>query len=103
MARVIDPVCEMTIDSENAAGQSQYEGTTYYFCAAECKRQFDADPEQYVGTAQSSTDREVSLERHEPPFTKAGGMPSPKFGSAGSGGAEFEPGPEVHDRGNHSR
>ena len=30
----------------------------------------------------------------EPPFTKSGNIAAPKFGSAGSGGAELEPGPE---------
>ena len=30
----------------------------------------------------------------QPPRTTTGGMTSPKFGSAGSGGAELEPGPE---------
>jgi hypothetical protein len=37
-------------------------------------------------------------EQHEPPYTKSGGIVAPKFGSAGSGGAEHEPGPERHDR-----
>ena len=32
--------------------------------------------------------------RPNPPRTTAGGWTSPKFGSAGSGGAELEPGPE---------
>jgi hypothetical protein len=31
----------------------------------------------------------------QPPRTTKGGITSPKFGSAGSGGAELEPGPEV--------
>ena len=30
----------------------------------------------------------------EPPHTTTGKITSPKFGSAGSGGAELEPGPE---------
>ncbi len=30
-----------------------------------------------------------------PPFTTKHGMTSPKFGSAGGGGAENEPGPEA--------
>jgi hypothetical protein len=30
----------------------------------------------------------------EPPFTNTRHMTAPKFGSAGSGGAELEPGPE---------
>ncbi len=29
-----------------------------------------------------------------PPRTTKGGITAPKFGSAGSGGAEYEPGPE---------
>lgn len=98
MARVTDPVCGMTIDSETAAGQSRYDGRTFYFCSAECKRQFDANPSQYTGKVPSSTaDRTDSLERHEPPYTKSGGMVAPKFGSAGSGGAEYERLPEAHD------
>ena len=41
----------------------------------------------------SGTDEEPK-ERPNPPRTTAGGWTSPKFGSAGSGGAELEPGPE---------
>ena len=99
MARVTDPVCGMTIESETAAAQSQHEGRTYYFCAVGCKEQFDADPAAYVANrASTASDREVPLERHEAPFTKAGGFPAPTFGSAGSGGAELDPGPERHVR-----
>ena len=29
-------------------GQSEYKGTTYYFCAQVCKRKFDEAPERYV-------------------------------------------------------
>jgi Cu+-exporting ATPase len=32
-----DPVCGMTVAEENAAGTSEYEGKTYYFCAAGCR------------------------------------------------------------------
>jgi YHS domain-containing protein len=31
--RVKDPVCGMTIDPRSAAGQSDYAGTTYFFCS----------------------------------------------------------------------
>jgi Cu+-exporting ATPase len=55
MARVTDPVCGMTIDSETAAAQSQYEGRTFYFCSAPCKRQFDADPSRYTAKTTSLT------------------------------------------------
>lgn len=97
MARVKDVVCGMTIDSDTAAGQSQFEGRTFYFCSAQCKRQFDADPARYAGIATSAADTADVLEQHEPRYTKAGGMVSPKFGSAGSGGAEYERLPERHD------
>jgi hypothetical protein len=37
---------------------------------------------------------ENSVEDSNPPRTTRGIFTAPKFGSAGSGGAEFEPGPE---------
>jgi len=42
---VHDPVCHMDIDMRQAAGRSDYNGHTYYFCAPGCKQDFDADPE----------------------------------------------------------
>lgn len=36
------------------------------------------------------------LERHEPPYTTTGRISTPKFGSAGSGGLEYERLPERH-------
>jgi hypothetical protein len=39
-------------------------------------------------------DVEESLEEPNPPRTTEGWFTAPKFGSAGSGGAELEPGPE---------
>jgi hypothetical protein len=43
-----------------------------------------------------STDDKSQIRRGpEPQFTRTGPIVSPKFGSAGSGGAEYEPGPEV--------
>ena len=37
---------------------------------------------------------EVESRNENPPRTTTGNITSPKFGSAGSGGAELEPGPE---------
>jgi YHS domain-containing protein len=53
-----DPVCGMDVDEKTAAGQSEYQGQTYYFCSPGCKRSFDKEPEKYVGntTAQSTGD-----------------------------------------------
>ena len=43
-----DVVCGMKVDPAKAAGQSQYNGKTYYFCTKVCKTKFDANPSQYV-------------------------------------------------------
>ena len=52
MAEMVkDPVCGMEIDPATAAGSSEYEGVTYYFCAEACKTAFDAEPSKYVGAA----------------------------------------------------
>ncbi|MEO8560522.1 MAG: hypothetical protein ABI601_00510 [bacterium] len=42
----------------------------------------------------STTDGTPRGDAPNPPRTTAGGITAPKFGSAGSGGAELEPGPE---------
>ncbi len=47
-AEVVDPVCGMTIDSGDAAGQTQYRGQTYYFCHPSCRDRFAADPEKFL-------------------------------------------------------
>jgi len=49
MAKVIDPVCKMEIESTKAAARSDHAGKTYYFCSVPCKRQFDKDPHKYLG------------------------------------------------------
>jgi YHS domain-containing protein len=46
---VKDPVCGMMIDEKTAAGKSDYEGKTYYFCAQVCKQRFDQNPSAYMG------------------------------------------------------
>ncbi len=78
--REIDPVCGMEVDPGTAA-QFTYQTRTYYFCSDQCLRSFREDPE-----------------RHEPPYTATEHTAAPKFGSAGSGGLENEPIPEMHDR-----
>ena len=37
---------------------------------------------------------DTAADEPNPPRTTKGGITAPKFGSAGSGGAELEPGPE---------
>jgi Cu+-exporting ATPase len=52
MASHTDPVCGMQVNDQQAAGQSNYQGQTYYFCSQGCKSKFDQQPEQYAEKAQ---------------------------------------------------
>jgi Cu+-exporting ATPase len=45
-----DVVCGMQVDPSKAAGTSEYNGKTYYFCAKTCKTKFDANPAKYATT-----------------------------------------------------
>ncbi len=45
---VTDPVCKMQIEASKAAATSSYQGQTYYFCAAGCKKAFDQEPDKYL-------------------------------------------------------
>jgi YHS domain-containing protein len=49
-----DPVCGMDVDPKTAAGKSDYQGKTYYFCSTGCKKDFDKDPTKYVGKVEDS-------------------------------------------------
>jgi Cu+-exporting ATPase len=46
--QVLDPVCGMTIDPADAAGQLEYNGTTYYFCHQSCLDRFRAAPQDFL-------------------------------------------------------
>ena len=43
-----DVVCGMQVDPANAAGRSEYNGKTYYFCSKTCRSKFDANPKLYA-------------------------------------------------------
>ena len=59
MATAIDPICQMDVDTDNPpGGQSEHEGTTYYFCAPGCKVAFDKEPEKYVSEAHDHDNHE---------------------------------------------
>lgn len=52
MDKQTDPVCDMQIEVEDAAGQSDYEGRAYYFCSSACKEQFDANPTRFINKSE---------------------------------------------------
>jgi YHS domain-containing protein len=98
MTRQRDPVCGMMVEPAKAYGPVTHRQREYYFCSEECMDRFNADPDRYVAETQApvSSAREPEREpsgRAEPPFTTEG-IPAPKFGSAGSGGLEYEPPPK---------
>lgn len=47
-----DPVCGMQVDEKTAAGRSEHDSKTYYFCSTACKTAFDRAPERYATKAQ---------------------------------------------------
>ena len=54
MATAVDPVCQMDVDVDNPpGGQSDFQETTYYFCAPGCKVAFDGEPEKYLTEQQA--------------------------------------------------
>jgi YHS domain-containing protein len=76
----------MMVDTTTATGgRIVHQSEELYFCSDTCRRSFEAEPEKFIP------------ERHEPPYTVEDGMTAPKFGSAASGGLEYEPLPERHD------
>jgi YHS domain-containing protein len=46
---VKDPICGMMVDEKKAKFKSDYNGKTFYFCAASCKATFDKAPTKYAG------------------------------------------------------
>lgn len=45
--QAIDPVCQMTVDPERAAGRLRVGETAYYFCSLTCAGAFAQHPERY--------------------------------------------------------
>ena len=54
----IDPVCGMEVDERTTKDKAQHEGTTYYFCSKDCKDEFQASPEDYIGDDERLTGTE---------------------------------------------
>jgi YHS domain-containing protein len=96
-----DPVCGMTVAVTTAYAES-VNGDTYYFCSEGCRQRFDENPTGYGAGARQASGGRDEMQRHEPPHT-SGSITAPKFGSAASGGAEYERLPEQHDDRNPQR
>lgn len=46
--QVQDPVCGMMVDPKRTTHTSEYQGETYHFCSADCKKAFDAEPQRFA-------------------------------------------------------
>ena len=54
----IDPVCGMEVDERTTKDKASHENTTYYFCSKDCKDEFQASPEDYIGDDERLTGTE---------------------------------------------
>jgi Cu+-exporting ATPase len=54
----IDPVCGMEVDERTTKDKASHEDTTYYFCSKDCKDEFEASPEDYIGDDERLTGTE---------------------------------------------
>lgn len=48
---VVDPVCGMDVDPDNAVATVDHDGETYYFCCEGCADSFAEAPAEYLGAA----------------------------------------------------
>ena len=62
--KVKDVVCGMEIEDSNAAGKSEYNEKTYYFCNVNCKKQFDAEPDKFI-TATDKNEKHSQVQKTE--------------------------------------
>ena len=49
--KVKDPVCGMTVNQDQAMADgltAEVDGKTYSFCSADCKEQFEQDPQRFL-------------------------------------------------------
>jgi YHS domain-containing protein len=44
----VDPVCQMAVDPDHAAGRLMYRDTAYFFCTLTCAGHFAQHPERFA-------------------------------------------------------
>ena len=64
-----DPVCGMMVDEKKAKFKSDYNGKTFYFCAASCKETFDKNPKNTPAAARRDTVPAVAVVEDTKPLT----------------------------------
>jgi P-type Cu+ transporter len=65
---VTDPICDMTVEPESAAGKFDYDRETYYFCSVHCQKLFASDPAKYLSAARARQ-KTTAVQHHHAPAT----------------------------------
>ncbi|MBR1210000.1 heavy metal translocating P-type ATPase [Bradyrhizobium sp. JYMT SZCCT0180] len=55
-AKVLDPVCGMTVDPATSKHRIDHQEKTFHFCSAGCKTKFAADPRKYLEKSSAKPD-----------------------------------------------
>ena len=63
MPTVIDPVCGMRIEADDAAAVAEHRGQTHYFCSEACRDIFVSDPSGHGAPAPAGTDADLLTEQ----------------------------------------
>ena len=67
----IDPVCGMKVtdfDEARSDGlMTEYQGTTYWFCSADCKEQFERNPQGFLDKAGPAAPAQTGMHDHSTP------------------------------------
>ena len=50
---MIDPVCGMTVEQDDAAGAWEHAGQVYLFCSVACLERFREDPDLHLSKGDS--------------------------------------------------
>jgi Cu+-exporting ATPase len=102
--RVLDPVCGMTVDPQTAKHRHDHESHIYYFCSADCRSKFAADPGKYLDkhehTAEPVPEGTIYTCPMHPEIRQAGPGSCPICGMALEpelASAETGPNPELAD------
>lgn len=48
LTKGVDPVCGMEVEASTAVASVIHEGKTFYFCSADCKKEFEKDKAKYA-------------------------------------------------------
>lgn len=54
---MVDPVCGMTVNADDAAAAWEFDGQTYLFCSVGCMERFREDPQRFL--SMSDEDRRM--------------------------------------------